>query len=172
MGDAARKIFGVWVGICERKKKKIFSAQVEDELASLNPGMNSGKLVYEFYIKKLSFCLSILGIGIGLIFLYVCSSFTDKILEDGKYLERDVPGGKEKTVILDAEIDGIKLQDMTIPVLEKQFTEEELEVFLEEVLQQLPVQILAENESLSYVDKPLNLISSWKNAPGRYFIAC
>lgn len=169
MENVAKKILSLWKIYCERKKRNIFSTQVEKELSGLNPGMQSGKLVYEFYIKKIAFCLIIMGIGVGFIFLYVCSSFTDSVLEDGKYLERDVPGGMKKTVVLDAQVDGIILRDMEIPVLEKQFSEEEAEILLEELFHELPAYILGENVALSYVDRSLNLISSWDKAPVTIF---
>lgn len=170
MGEKlAKKILDLWTGYCARKKRVCFSTQAETELSSLNPGSNSKKLVYEFYVKKMAFCLLIAGIGTGLLLLYVWSSLTDTVIEEGGYLERDKPGGMEKTVILDAQVGEVMVPDVTIPVVEKQLSAEETEVLLEELSRQLPSYILAENAALSYVDKPLSLISSWEEAPVSIF---
>ena len=165
----AKGILDLWNVYCMRRKRNCFSAQVESELSSLYPGSNAKNLVYEFYIKKTAFCLLTVGIGVGLLLLYVCSSMTDTVIENGRYLERDAPGGMEKTVVLDAQVGDVQLKDIRIPVLEKQYSEDETGALLEELYQQLPAYILGENAALSCVDKPLVLISSWDRAPVSIF---
>lgn len=160
----AGKILDVWSAYCMRKKRNCFSPQVENELSSLHPGSNVKKLVYEFYVKKILFCLLIAAAGVGFLLLYVCSSVTNTVIQDERYLKRDDPGGMEKTVVLDAQVGEIQIEDLTIPVMEKQLSEEEIENLLDELFTQLPSYILGENAALSYVDKPLELINSWDQA--------
>ncbi len=167
--ELAKRILDLWTAYCARKKRACFSTQVENELSSLNPGSNTKKLVYEFYVKKTAFCLLIAGSGVGLLILYICSSMTDTVIEEGGYLERDAPGGIERTVILDAQIGEITIPDVTIPVMEKQLSAEEKAILIEELSRNLPSYILAENAALSYVDKPLTLISCWEEAPVSIF---
>ena len=170
MGEGiAKKILELWMTCCGRKKRNCFSTQVENELSCLNPGSNTKKLVYEFYVRKIAFCLLITGTGVGLVILYICSSVTDTVIEEGGYLERDEPGGMERTVVLDAQIGEITISDVMIPVTEKQLSTEETKALLETLSRQLPSYILGENAALSYVDKPLSLISSWEEAPVSIF---
>ena len=160
----AKKILDVWTAHCMRKKRGYFSSRLEKQLGSLHPGSNIKNLVYEFYIKKIAFCIITLLAGAGLIFLYVCSSLTDTVIEDEHYLERDAPGGMEKTVILDAKVGDTCIADITIPVAKKQLSDTEKKELLEEVFLNLPSYILGENAALSYIDKPLSLINSWDEA--------
>lgn len=170
MGERfAKQILDLWTSHCVRKRRNCFSLQVENELSSLYPGSNTKKLIYEFYIKKLAFCLLITITGVVLLLLYVCSSLTNTVIEDGQYLERNEAGGMEKTVILDAQIGEVRIKDIVIPVLEKQFSVEEMDALLEELSRLLPSYILGENTALSYVNKPLSLISSWEKAPVSIF---
>lgn len=170
MGEGlAKRILDLWASYCARKKRNWFSPQLESELSSLYPGNNTKKLVYEFYTKKIAFCCLTAGAGIGLLLLYVCSSMTNSVIEDGGYLEREAPGGMEKTVILDAQVGDMQIRDITIPVPEKQLSEEEKKALLEELYLQLPAYILGENAALSYVDQPLVLINSWDKAPVSIF---
>ena len=128
MGEGiAKKILELWMICCGKKKRNCFSTQVENELSCLNPGSNTKKLVYEFYVKKIAFCLLIAGTGVGLLILYICSSVTDTVIEEGGYLERDELGGMERTVVLDAQIGEITISDVMIPVTEKQLSTEETE---------------------------------------------
>lgn len=160
----AGKILDLWATYCRRKRRSCFSPQLEKELRSLHPGINAQKLVYEFYIKKIAFCILITGAGMGVIFLYVFTSVTDTVIKEDRYLERDAPGGMEKTVVLDAQIDNVCIEDISIPVTEKQLSEAETVALLEELALQLPSYILGENAALSYIDKPLLLVNSIEQA--------
>lgn len=160
----AGKILDLWATYCRRKRRSCFSPQLEKELGSLHPGINAQKLVYEFYIKKIAFCILITGAGMGVIFLYVFTSVTDTVIKEDRYLERDAPGGMEKTVVLDAQIDNVCIEDISIPVTEKQLSEAETVTLLEELALQLPSYILGENAALSYIDKPLLLVNSIEQA--------
>lgn len=160
----AKKILDIWTTHCMKKKRGCFPLRIEKQLGSIYPGSNAKNLVYEFYIKKIVFCIAILLAGVGFIFLYVCSSFTDAVIEDEYYLERDIPGGMEKTVVLDAQVGDLRIDDITIAVTEKQLSDAERKELLEELSLNLPSYILGENAALSYVDKPLSLINSWNEA--------
>ena len=56
-------------------KKSGFTRQIEYELGHLYPGKDVGKLVKEYYRKKISLCVLVLAAGIGLMILQlICSS--------------------------------------------------------------------------------------------------
>ena len=143
----AAKIVNFWVRRCTRKRKKSFSSQLEYEITGLNPGISSGKLVYEFYVNKISLCLVILGTGCILIFLYVWSTWTDKTIEDSHYLERNPVGGLEKTVVLDAYVGELTIKGIEVPVAERVYSTTEEKALLLEISGVLPERILGENAS-------------------------
>jgi len=161
----AKKVLDIWTIYCTRKKKNCFSSKLERELGCLYPGRDAKKLVYEFYIKKIGLCCLIAVVGAGMLILYFCSSAMDNVIQDEHYLEREGPEGMEKTVVLDAQIGELQIQNLRIPVEQKQLSEEEKKILLEELCVELPSCILGENNVLSHVDKPLVLINSWNKAP-------
>ena len=160
-----KKVLNMWVSYCNRNKRSCFSLRVEKELGSLYPGKDVKKLVYNFYLKKVSFCCLIVIVGMGFLFLYVCSSLTDTVIRDEHYVEREGPMGSKKTVTLDAEIGEMQLQSLSIPIDEKQLSDKEIQLLFEELSAELPTAILGENTSLSHVDKPLYLMDLWDKVP-------
>lgn len=165
----AQKILDFWIKNCVRKKKKYYSRHLEYEIGSLNPGVNTGNRVYDFYLNKISLCLVILGGGFVIIVLYLWNAGTSRIIAQDRYLKREAVGGIEKTVVLDAQVGNTLVKGISIPVMEKHLSKEEAEGLLEEIADALPARILGENESLTYVDKPLELVNSWDETPVSIF---
>lgn len=160
-----KKILNIWISYSTRSKRNCFSSRVEKELGSLHPGKDAKKLVYDFYLKKISFCCLIIIVGMGFLFLYVCSSLTDTVIRDEHYLKKEDPMGAEKTIMLDAEIGEMKLQSLSIPIDKKELSDKEIQLLFEELSTELSSVILGENTSLSHVDKPLCLLDFWDKAP-------
>lgn len=162
---AVRTILDVWIQNRVRKNQGYFSRQLEYEMSSLNPGIDAKKLVYEHYVVKISLCLLILSAGVGILVLYVCSSYMNRNLKEERFLERAPVGGMEKTIQLDAQIEDVYIKGMSISVLERSLTSVEAEELLSKAAEQLSEVILGENESLTYVNKPMNLINTWDSVP-------
>lgn len=162
---AVRTILDIWIQNRVRKNQGYFSRQLEYEMSSLNPGIDAKKLVYEHYVVKISFCLLILSAGVGILVLYVCSSYMNRNLKEERFLERAPVGGMEKTIQLDAQIEDVYIKGMSISVLERSLTSVEAEELLSKAAEQLSEVILGENESLTYVNKPMNLINTWDSVP-------
>lgn len=165
----AGKLLNIWMEFCIRRNRKCFSRQTEFEISSLNPGMDSRKLVQEHYREKISLCLLILAAGMALILLFVIRSQTETVLYENRYLERAPVGGEERTVKLDARVGDVKLEGISIPVTEQNLSEEDAEEVLKNIAQVLPSVILGENAALTYVNKPLNLPEAWEDAPVTIF---
>lgn len=165
----AGKLLDTWMEFCIRRNKKCFSRQMELEISSLNPGMDSRNLVQEHYREKISLCLLILAAGMMLILLFVISSRTETVLRENRYLERAPVGGEEKTVRLDARVGDVELEGISIPVTEQNLSEKEAEDLLEEIARTLPSVILGENAALTFVNKPLNLPEAWEDVPVTIF---
>lgn len=161
----ARKLLDCWMTFCIRKNKRCFSRQMEDEISSLNPGLDVRKLVYEHYRQKISLGLCILAAGCALILFYLLSSQTEQIIYEEQYLKRSISSKEEKTVELDAQVGDIKLTDITIEVEGRHLDKKEGESLLKMIADQLPAVVLGENKALTYVDKPLYLPVSWENMP-------
>ena len=61
-------------------KKSGFVRQIEYELGRLYPGKDAGKLVKEYYRKKISLCILVLAAGIGLIILQLIRSSMEPMM--------------------------------------------------------------------------------------------
>lgn len=165
----AKKILNRWVENSGKKNKSCFSRQVEYEISSMNPGVNGRKLTYAHYMEKLCLCIKILVAGVVLILLYVVSAHTSPVLAEGRLLERNPVGSSEKTVILDAQVGDVSVEDLPIPISQMVLSKEDALALLEEIAKQLPERILGDNTSLDYVNQPLNLMNTWEDAPVSIF---
>lgn len=165
----AKRLLDCWISVCGRKKKQYFPHRIEMEISSLNPGGNTKKIIYEFYAKKISLCISIIFAGLFLILIYIWSESRSSVLIEENVLRKNPAGSKEKKVTLDARVGEFLIKDIGISVPEKTLTTEEAERLLEEIAEVLPNRILGENGSLSYVDKPLILMNEWDDAPVSIF---
>ncbi len=161
--QTATKLLDFWIRICIRKNRRFFSRQTEKEIAGLNPGMDSRKLVYEHYREKISLCLMIFGMVFLMICLYFISCKTEHLLYEERYLERTAADGEERSVELDVQIGNMELKGLSIPVSGRSMGEEEAKQRIAEVAEKLPAIILGENAALTYVNHPLNLPSSWED---------
>ena len=79
-------------------------------------------------------------------------------------LKRNLPGEGEASYVLFVEGIGEETVRLEIPVMERQYSEEESQRIFEELKKQLPGMILGENPSLEQVNRDLKLLSS----DGRY----
>lgn len=163
--QVSKKLLDCWMSFCIRKKKSCFSKQMENEISSLNPGLDARKLVYEHYRQKISLGLFILAAGCTLTGFYFLSSHTEGIIYEKQYLKRSISSEEEKIVKLDAQVGDIKLTNIIIPVEGRHLHKQEAESLLKTIADQLPAVVLGENTSLTYVDKPLYLPVSWENLP-------
>ena len=163
--QVSKKLLDCWMSFCARQNKKCFSKQMENEISSLNPGLDVRKLVYEHYRQKISLGLFILIAGGILIGFYFLSSQTEGVIFEEQYLKRSISVEEEKMVELDAQVGDIKLTNITIPVEARHLHKQEAENLLKSIAAQLPTVVLGENTSLTYVDKPLYLPVSWENMP-------
>ncbi len=161
----AEKLLQKWIQIREKRNKVYFQQKIEFELARINPGINSKKIIYEYYLSKLSICLKVVSAGGILILIYVCNTSANGILIDRQYIERASVGDGDRNIILDAQIGEEKIENISIQVKEKELSDREAEILLEEAAKELPNKILGENESLYKVSKPLMLMNVWEDEP-------
>ena len=152
----------LWIGICERRKRSYFSHQMEKELCNLNPGVQREKIVREYCLEKIKIGLLILGISGIVVLLSVYNAAWNGDLERERYIERSKEG-RNKTIILDAKIGEELIKDVVIEVEERELSDNEKKVHLEEVKELLKEEILGENDSLEQIRYPLNLMNTWED---------
>ena len=151
------------MGWFEKKNKKYCSGRLEEELSGLYPGIHIGNRIREFYREKIE---SAIKVGmLGAVFALCCigKQMMSDDLENNRYLERRPVGDGDREVVLDALIGDETIEDVVITVGEQEISEQEKEVLLSEVEEQLEEVIRGSNESLRYVNQPLNLLTEWEN---------
>lgn len=142
------------------------SRQVESDLVQLHPGENVQWIKTEYYVKKLSLCLTILLVGIlfGAAARIAAGSKVllqeDGSISRGTYLE----GELELQVTADM---GDGAQEFQIRLYPKLLTGEELEMLAAEFLEQLPKLIGGKNQSLQKVTEDLELQEAYEGFPFR-----
>ena len=159
----SKQVLESGISFCERRNLNFCSHQTEKELCSLNPGVHVKMIIRDYCRKKIETGLMALGIGSLVVLLCIGNVVMNGELSKGKYLEKESVGDGKKIVVLDAEIGEVKIKDILIEVEEKELSDDEIKEQLNIVKAALPKSILGENESLSHVNKPLNLINTWEN---------
>lgn len=149
---------------CRGPARRRKAMRIEEELNILYPksAQNQGFL---YRRDKLAYALMILLVGTILSFaMYVSSRQKEREL---RVIER---GGSERTVGLTAQLgeEGNQREEtVTLQVEGKEYTQKEIEAYMEQIKEELPTLILGENEDIDHVTKPLNLFGSIDQNPVR-----
>ena len=126
-------------------------------LCRLHPGEDSGKLLEQYQLKKLSLIVTVIFIGtVSAAGIYLCSRMNGRLAE-GARLIRNEWGAGDYTVMLQAGTDTGE-EELSCLVEERKFTKEELAVLREEAVSKLPEIIKGENKDLQAVIEKLNLV--------------
>lgn len=139
------------------------SKGVAEDLAKLYPGESGEILQTNYYVKKLAVCLAVAVVGSLLGAMAKLSASQGLILRDGAIVRGEYPE-EEKGIQLDGEYAG-ENYDFLLQVGVRKLTEDETEVMFSELLQELPLRILGENESLQQVSHDLNLTDWYEGFP-------
>lgn len=139
-------------------------ARIEEELNKLYPG---GAESPRFYYRrdKLAYALLIMAAGILLSFCMCVSSRQNR-----QNVESIARGGhgSEQTVDLTARLgteEGEQEETVSVTVGGIEYTQEEIETYMDEVQAALPDVILGENKDVDHVTKPLNLLGQIDDNP-------
>lgn len=139
-------------------------ARIEEELNRLYPGGAESPRFY-YQRDKLAYALMIMAAGILLSFSMCVSSRRNR-----QNVESIARGGhgSEQTVALTARLGtGKEEHEETVSVTVGgiEYTQEEIETYMEEVREALPAVILGENADVDHVTKPLRLIGQIDDNP-------
>lgn len=115
-------------------------------------------------LRELYFCQRLamtfwLLTGIALLSMIGLLSETQEVFFDGGYqLIREEPGGGQRQISLEAEVEGEK-KEIHVIIAERQYTAEETKAKMEEAKEYILLNYLGENSSEESVSKSLNLMS-------------
>ncbi len=155
----------VYKRFCMWKTPLAGSTNVEKALQWLYPGENKKQLCTDYYVKKIALCLMIVFVGtLFAMLVSVKAKMGQALGADGKIARGTYEEGSQE-LKLSASVEGLEEQSFPVIVEPREYSEEELEVFLLEFRQQLPELIRGENASLQEVSKPLLLEESYAGFP-------
>lgn len=139
-------------------------AEIRKVFDRLYPGENIEKKYYFYRKRKRSVMIACMIAGVGMFVCAQVSSHMQHKLEDATYLTRNEWGAGDYFVTLHAKTVSEE-GDITYQVRERLLSEDELENLFVRAKEELAEIILAENESLLYVTKKLNLTNSIQGYP-------
>lgn len=146
------------------KRKNPIDRETEKILKELYPGEAPGRRYKEYRRKKIIIMSIIMIIGIGAtVCVHFCSRNKNRLVE-GPRLPRNEWGEGNYTVVLRGTTN-TEEGETCYEVKERSFRKEELENLKTALLKELPELIAGENESLTAVNKNLNLISEAEGYP-------
>ncbi len=141
----------------KKQKNKNKNKKTELMLKQMHVKENVEKESFIYQIQKVSIAILIV-FGACAIGLLVCIS--NESLGVVRELLRNEPGKGTANYSLEAHYDG-KSEDIDIPIDEYKYTENEIKKKLDSSVEKIKSEILNGNESLTNVNKPLNLISEY-----------
>ncbi len=138
--------------------------RIEAELAALHPGERVECVKTDYYVKKLSLCLTVLAAGCLLgIFAKVQQMQSTPFREEGVVLRGEYPE-EERQLSLEMEGETGK-EEFQVTVSARQLSEEKVVQYAEAFLERLPELILGENEDVEHVSGELLLADSYEGYP-------
>lgn len=146
-------------------REQFYKSRLGKKLKLLHPSVSEKQQVEEFYVRQYSLALLVLFAGNMLSFCVALSSRTDRLLQEGNYINRKGYGQGDIELTLLAEVDGMGTESIFYTVDEQKYSEEEVRRLYQEASAQLPEAILGENESLNAITEDLNLVTSIEGYP-------
>lgn len=140
------------------------NAAVRNMLSQLHSRKNQEEMYQAYQKKKRKIMGSVMILGlVSAISLHLSSRMEMKLV-DGAQIIRNEWGAGDYKIILQAKA-GEWVRKITFPVSERQYTVQEKELLMEELLRALPDLIKGSNSDLQSVEQNLTLVSSVKGYP-------
>lgn len=149
---------------CIRGVAPPMKRQVSDDLMQLHPGENLEWVKQEYYTKRLTLFLGIVFGGICLAALAGLKPEKVILSETGDYLQRGSPGETEQEVRLLTDYCGETMR-FALKLAARQPGKEEAEQWMQELAEQLPALILAQNPSTWEITTNLALWEAYEAFP-------
>lgn len=148
-----------------RNKELLYRSRLEKNLKLLNPSLPEKQQAKEFCIRQYSIMLMVLFAGNLLSLCMALSSRTDRLLQEGKYINRKAYGQGDIEVALLAEVEGRETGSILYTVDEQKYTDGEIELLYQDAVAHLPEIILGKNKSMDEVTEDLNLVTAIEGYP-------
>ena len=110
----------------KRNKELLYRSRLEKNLKLLNPSLPEKQQAKEFCVRQYSVMLLVLFAGNLLSLCVALSSRTDRILQEGNYINRKGYGQGNIEVALIAEVEGRETESILYTVDEQKYTDEEI----------------------------------------------
>lgn len=152
-------------GNVKRNKEMLYRGRLEKNLKLLNPSLPEKQQAKEFCVRQYSVMLLVLFAGNILSLCVALSSRTDRLLQEGNYINRKGYGQGDIEVALLAEVEGRETESILYTVDEQKYTDEEISLLYQEAIALLPEIILGKNKSMEAVTEDLNLVTAIEGYP-------
>ena len=138
-------------------KKNQYLKKIYDAKKKLKPAGKTDEEVRLYFSKKIGLITIVLFVGLLFTLLAENKSNKKTFISEDNSIIRSEYGKSADTYTLDAQIDGIKIDDIELDVESKWYTEEELDEMIPDFLEKLEKSFLGSNESLDRITKSVNL---------------
>ncbi len=159
------KIIEKSIGNGKISKEQLYRGQLEKNLKLLNPSLPEKQQVMEFRIRQYSNVMLVLFAGNILSLCVALSARTDRLLQEGNYINRKGYGQGNIEVALLAEVEGRETESIIYTVDEQKYTDEEIRMLYKEAAESLPEIVLGNNKSMDAVTENLNLVTAIEGYP-------
>lgn len=139
--------------------------QIEKDFEELYLGKNQKELMDSYYKQKRKDMILVLCGGILLFLLLYYSEYKNLQLEEGNTLIRKEAGNQKQEVKLEVKREGKDWENITVYLEEKEYSEKELEIMYEEMIETMPEYILGNNQSLDQVSDNLFFLQEIEEYP-------
>lgn len=150
--------------VCIRNLPLFRGDSVGADLAILHPEERQECVKTEYYVKKLSLCLTILFAGILLGGLVKLQQIMNPPLGENGEIRRGSFQEGEKQILLEADSESGK-EEFQVTVFPTELSLEELEQFAERFLENCSEMILNGNADVEHISEPLALSDSYEGYP-------
>lgn len=149
----------------KRYRQQYDKSRLGKNLRLLRPDIAEKHQVREFYIRQYSLVMFVFFVGNLISLCVALSAQTNRILQEGGYINRNAYGEGDTKIALLAQIEDEEEKEISYIVEAQRYKPGEVETLFKEASACLPEQIVGENSSLDFVVKDLNLLTSIKGYP-------
>lgn len=164
MGDRLAKwLYDILDSMPKRPDSILNNRAVREDLRTLEPAGNISKRQKEFVLSKFSLCGMVMIVGVILsVLVWIKESNSTQIVDNRLYRNEYGEGSQTVNIVAD---NGEETYEMSLELLERGYTQAEIENMIDDFIPALEAEILGENENLDKVEYDLNLVDSVEMYP-------
>lgn len=137
--------------------------RVKTDLNRIYPGENLQECITDYYVKKMTLSAVILVGGLLFVGIWQCNREDSRIVEN-KWVYRG-SGEEVREYTITGQVEDGGRYTFQMEVEPRKYTEEELELLYQQLEEELPQQILGDNDSLNHVTEDLKLSETYEGFP-------